>query len=58
MMKQFSPIGTTPCFLRGTHAGPFLPLLYLLGASKGETPEVFNHIRNLGSISMTSYLFP
>jgi len=36
----------------------FLPLLYLLGASKGETPEVFNHIRNLGSISMTSYLFP
>ncbi|MDY2625811.1 MAG: class III extradiol ring-cleavage dioxygenase [Coriobacteriales bacterium] len=35
----------------------YLPLLTVLGASQGEKPEVFNDIRNLGSISMTSYLF-
>ena len=35
----------------------FLPLLTVLGASEGEKPEVFNHVQNLGSISMTSYAF-
>ena len=35
----------------------FLPLLTVLGASEGEKPEVFNDIRNLGAISMTSYAF-
>jgi 4,5-DOPA dioxygenase extradiol len=35
----------------------FLPLLTVLGASEGEKPEVFNDIRNLGAISMNSYVF-
>ncbi len=35
----------------------YLPLLTVLGASEGEKPEVFNDVRNLGSISMTSYAF-
>ncbi|MDD5799509.1 MAG: class III extradiol ring-cleavage dioxygenase [Coriobacteriales bacterium] len=35
----------------------YLPLLTVLGASEGETPEVFNDVQNLGSISMTSYAF-
>ena len=35
----------------------FLPLLYILGASEGEKPYVFNHECNLGAIAMTSYLF-
>lgn len=35
----------------------FLPLLYCLGASKGQKPEVFNNICNLGAISMTGFRF-
>lgn len=35
----------------------FLPLATVLGAAQGEEAEVFNHIQNLGSISMTSYAF-
>ncbi|SET19367.1 4,5-DOPA dioxygenase extradiol [Olsenella sp. KH3B4] len=35
----------------------YLPLLTVLGASEGEKPEVFNDVRNLGAISMTSYAF-
>ena len=35
----------------------FRPLLYALGASEGETPMVYNNIRNLGSMSMTGYIF-
>lgn len=35
----------------------FLPLAAVLGAAQGEEAEVFNHIQNLGSISMTSYAF-
>lgn len=35
----------------------FLPLPTVLGASQGETPEVFNKVHKLGSISMTSYAF-
>ena len=35
----------------------FLPLLYTLGASEGEKPMVYNNIRNLGSMSMTGYIF-
>lgn len=35
----------------------FLPQLYILGASEGEKPYVFNHECNLGAIAMTSYLF-
>lgn len=35
----------------------FLPLVTVLGAAQGEEAEVFNHIQNLGSISMTSYAF-
>ena len=35
----------------------FLPLAYVLGASQGEKPQVFNNIRNLGSISITGYAF-
>lgn len=34
----------------------FLPLIYILGASR-EKPSVFNNVRTLGSISMTSYIF-
>ena len=36
---------------------PFLPLLYILGASEGETPYIFNNIRNLGSMALTGYAF-
>ena len=35
----------------------FMPLLYILGASQGEKPYIFNEIRELGSLSMTSYIF-
>ncbi|MCI7219130.1 DODA-type extradiol aromatic ring-opening family dioxygenase, partial [Parafannyhessea umbonata] len=35
----------------------YLPLLTVLGAAEGEQAEVFNKVRNLGSISMTSYAF-
>ena len=35
----------------------FLPLLYILGASEGEKPLVFNNVCNLGSIAMTSFAF-
>lgn len=36
----------------------FYPLLYVLGASlPGDRIEVFNEVRMMGSISMTSYLF-
>lgn len=35
----------------------FLPLLYILGASEGEKPFVFNDVCNLGAIAMTGYAF-
>jgi 4,5-DOPA dioxygenase extradiol len=35
----------------------FLPLLYMLGASEGETPLVFNKVCNLDSMAMTGYLY-
>lgn len=35
----------------------FMPILYILGASQGEKPYIFNEIRELGSLSMTSYAF-
>lgn len=35
----------------------FLPLLTLLGAAGDSKPDVFNSIRNLGSISMTSFIW-
>lgn len=35
----------------------YLPLLYILGASKGEKPYVFNNVRNLGSMALTGYAF-
>ncbi|EGY78030.1 DODA-type extradiol aromatic ring-opening family dioxygenase [Peptoniphilus indolicus] len=35
----------------------FYPLLYVLGASTGRRVTIPNNIRNLGSMSMTSYLF-
>ena len=35
----------------------FMPILYILGASKGEKPYIFNEMRELGSLSMTSYAF-
>ena len=35
----------------------FLPLIYCLGASIGETPMVFNKVRNLSSIAMTGFAF-
>ena len=36
----------------------FLPLAYIAGmcAAAGETPQVFNDARTMGSLSMTSYL--
>lgn len=43
------------------YAGPtadhFLPLLYVLGASVGEQPKVFNNVCNLDAIAMTGYAF-
>lgn len=38
-------------------ADHFLPLLYTLGAAQEEKPEIFNNVRNTGSLSMTGYLF-
>ena len=35
----------------------FTPILYILGASQGEKPYIFNEMRELGSLSMTSYIF-
>lgn len=35
----------------------FLPLVTILGATQGETPEVFNDVQNLGAVSMTSFAF-
>ena len=35
----------------------FMPILYILGASQGEKPYIFNETRELGSLSMTSYAF-
>ena len=35
----------------------FIPILYILGASQGEKPYIFNEMRELGSLSMTSYAF-
>jgi 4,5-DOPA dioxygenase extradiol len=35
----------------------FYPLLYMLGASEGERPQVFNKVCNLDSMAMTGYLF-
>ncbi|MCI2198095.1 MAG: 4,5-DOPA dioxygenase extradiol, partial [Eubacterium sp.] len=35
----------------------FLPLLYCLGASEGDSAEVFNNVCNLGSMAMTGYIF-
>lgn len=36
----------------------FIPLLYILGArDKADKVELFNQIRQMGSLSMTSYLF-
>lgn len=35
----------------------FLPMLYILGASRGESPYVFNNVRNLGSMALTGYAF-
>ena len=39
-------------------ADHFLPLLYTLGPPPREkNPEIFNNVRNTGSLSMTGYLF-
>lgn len=35
----------------------FLPLVYMLGASQGERPQVFNDSLDLGSIAMTGLAF-
>ena len=35
----------------------FMPILYILGASQGEKPYIFNEMRELSSLSMTSYVF-
>ena len=35
----------------------YLPLIYLLGASEGTKPTVFNQTYNTGSLSMTGFIF-
>ena len=35
----------------------YLPLIYCLGAGRGEQVEVFNNICNLGSMAMTGFVF-
>ena len=35
----------------------YLPLIYCLGAGKGDKAEVFNNICNLGSMAMTGFIF-
>jgi 4,5-DOPA dioxygenase extradiol len=35
----------------------YLPLLYAYGAGEGDAVQVFNNIRNLGSMAMTGYVF-
>ena len=34
----------------------FLPIIYLLGASKGEKAEIFNNVCNLSAIAMTGFV--
>lgn len=38
-------------------ADHFLPLLYILGASVGEQPKVFNNVCNRDAIAMTGFAF-
>lgn len=35
----------------------YLPLIYCLGAAEGDKAEVFNNVCNLGSMSMTGFVF-
>lgn len=35
----------------------FMPLVYALGASQGEKPQLYNHLCNMGSMDMTGYTF-
>ena len=35
----------------------YLPLIYCLGAAKGDSAEVFNNVCNLGSMAMTGFIF-
>lgn len=35
----------------------YLPLIYALGASKGEKARLFNHVPQLGSTALTSFVF-
>ena len=35
----------------------YLPIIYCLGASEGDKAEIFNNVCNLGSISMTGFIF-
>ena len=35
----------------------YLPLIYIMGASKGLQPTVFNQTYNSGSLSMTGFIF-
>lgn len=52
-----NPDGSPPCGVRRPHPEHYLPLVYLLGASRGERPLVFNDHCELGSIAMTGYAF-
>lgn len=44
-----------------TYAAPtpdhYLPLIYIMGASEGAKPTVFNQTYNTGSLSMTGFIF-
>lgn len=35
----------------------YLPLIYCLGAARGDTAEIFNNVCILGSIAMTGFIF-
>ena len=35
----------------------YLPLIYIMGASESTKPTVFNQTYNLGSLSMTGFIF-
>ena len=35
----------------------YLPLIYIMGASEGAKPTVFNQTYNTGSLSMTGFIF-
>ena len=53
--KERSWFVSVACYAAPT-SEHFLPIIYLLGASKGEKAEIFNNVCNLSAIAMTGFV--